>query len=100
MSGNEYLVMCAGWKAGHLDTQGNMDEGFRCIGFVQGWYQELLLLSNIDPKTVCIIRPPDGVTYGQIIDIVSAYIVNHPATRHELAVGLANEAMVAAFPCK
>lgn len=41
---------------------------------------------------------PAGVTYPQIVDVVKAYLSNHPEKRHQVAANLVIEAIAEAFP--
>ncbi len=42
---------------------------------------------------------PEGVTRGQIMDIVKKYLAGHPEERHLPAVVLYYHAIIEAFPC-
>ncbi len=42
----------------------------------------------------------DGVTNGQVRDVVVKYLKDHPEERHFLASILAVKALSKAFPCK
>lgn len=41
-----------------------------------------------------------AVTQGQIVDVVSMYLSNHPEKRHRPALSLFSEALEEAFPCE
>ena len=43
--------------------------------------------------------PPSNVTSGQVADVVSAYLRNHPEMRHYLAASTVALAIQEAFPC-
>lgn len=43
---------------------------------------------------------PDGVTHGQVTDIVRQHLVDSPAERHRSATYLIGSALVKAFPCR
>jgi hypothetical protein len=71
-----------------------------CGGYVTGIVDMLEALSarGVIPKnTLCI---PEGVTKGQLADVVKKYLGEHPERRHLDAGGLVPEALTASFPCK
>jgi len=43
---------------------------------------------------------PDGVTVGQMQDVVVKYLTDHPAFREISFILLATEALTTAFPCR
>ena len=46
------------------------------------------------------ICSPEHTTEGQVRDVVSNFLHDHPETRHYSAPSLAREALRQAFPCK
>jgi len=44
--------------------------------------------------------PPNGVTTGQVRDIVRSYLVRNPSERHMTGDVLINKALRAVWPCK
>jgi hypothetical protein len=43
---------------------------------------------------------PDGVTHGQMVDVVQKYIEENPAIRHLHRLILVRASLIFAFPCK
>ena len=69
-------------------NSGNFMQGF-CVGMIQA----LLVLRRDE-----ICEP--GVTLGQEVRVVAAYIDSRPARLHEPFLSLAYEALKNAWPCK
>ena len=44
--------------------------------------------------------PPQGATYGQASRVVVAYLERNPAKLHMPFIGLARDALIAAWPCR
>ena len=42
---------------------------------------------------------PKGATYGQAMEVLGAWLRNHPATRHEAAIAVVHDALSDAWPC-
>lgn len=99
-SGNEVL----GWCKIFVDTKGNAFQSGRCLGFMEGGRQGLEFASYISIKLKALSKPsfcvPDGVTNGQLGQVLIQYFERHPAELHEPAVGLFSSALVEAFPCR
>lgn len=88
-TGNELLRDCEPTNALSLHCLGYIN-GFRLgFGFVMNRWQ-------IEPKEMCI---PDGVTNGQIRDVVLQYIRENPQTSHESSQFLILWSLSKAFPC-
>lgn len=81
-SGNDLFAKCA-------DTN-SFYNGY-CLGYVvaavDAWDADI---------GICL---PDGVTKGQIKDVVIKYLVDHPDRRHYVAASNVNAALWTAFPC-
>ncbi|MEM1149286.1 MAG: Rap1a/Tai family immunity protein [Pseudomonadota bacterium] len=93
-------------------------EGF-CVGYVAGLVEngvrmafreaygslDNILLGETGPESDshfmaaighCI---PDGATYGQLLDVATSYMKEHPEIRHWGAAALINGSFTEAFPC-
>lgn len=67
-----------------------------CIGFILGVVDGVL----IDTPPDSIICIPDGVSFGQMKDIVLKYMNDNPANLHFPGASLVFYALGEAFPCK
>jgi Ssp1 endopeptidase immunity protein Rap1a len=65
------------------------------LGYIQGVVNSMEVLYSNQPLSCSA----DGVTVGQMVDVVKRYLHNHPETRHEPAVILIATAAREAFPC-
>lgn len=89
-TGNELLVTCES-----TSTASNA----YCIGFIKGVLvteRGLARLPNAPFTAPCI---PEGVTMGQLKDIVVAYLKERPQERHWQGWSLVHNAANNAFPC-
>lgn len=69
-----------------------------CRGYIGGAIDALTLDHFLRGQQACI---PNEVTLGQIIDVVTNYLRDNPASRHNGAALIARVAIVEAFPsCK
>jgi hypothetical protein len=66
------------------------------FGYIQGVVNSMELLYP-DQSPSC---SPDGMTVGQMVDVVKRYLHNHPQTGHEPAVIVIATAAREAFPCE
>jgi len=74
---------------------GTVEHGF-CLGYLAGIADQV----NSNDMTICIPLP-DGVTLGQVTDIVVKALREHRSQqRHGSASALAEWALREAFPCK
>lgn len=83
----ERQMNCVGYLSGVIDT----DELDRIAGAIGKSGH-----GGISRYDFCI---PQGVTFGQVQDIITAYLRNNPSTRHFAAVSLVEYALSDAFPC-
>jgi hypothetical protein len=67
-----------------------------CLGYIDG-VADALDKNIINGYKACV---PDGVTAGQLQDVVVQYLRLNPADRHFLAFGLVADAISKAFPCR
>jgi hypothetical protein len=67
-----------------------------CVGFVVGVVDGVLIDSPPD-SIICV---PDGVSHGQMKDIVLKYMNDNPANLHFPAALLVFFALGEAFPCE
>jgi hypothetical protein len=67
-----------------------------CYGYIAGVADAM----EGDPLLGWRTCLPDGVTVGQIGDVVKAWLGSHPEDRHFVADELVDEALAEAFPCK
>ena len=110
LSGNQYYDTCneypdignaqAGWCSGYL------------IGLVEGTkIGAFNVLTAIEPAETAAemdemtnqflnVCQPDGVNYGQLLDVFVLYMRKNPEARHESARTLLLSAMSEAFPCE
>jgi hypothetical protein len=72
-------------------------KGF-CFGFIMGASE---ILNGIPPSSALRTNriPPEGVTNGQIEDVVKLFLRDHPKQRHLPAAALIIYALADAFPC-
>lgn len=69
-----------------------------CMGVITGLNFEARLSKSVFKKAFFCI--PDSVTFGQQIQVVVAFIDNHPQDMHERFDWLAIKALADAWPCK
>lgn len=69
-----------------------------CVTYLKGVQEGAQAGATFGGK--CIFALPDGVTMGQLRDMVVQHLQSHPATRHYPASGLTVETLVAAWPCQ
>lgn len=89
-TGNELHAVCS--------SRAMIDVGV-CLGFVAGVVDGALMMTRPLPRKEQLICRPDGVTVGQMRDIVVKFLNDKPGNRHvdaEIMVGLA---LANAFPC-
>jgi hypothetical protein len=70
-----------------------------CAGYVRGFSDSLNILHRGFPNFVRICMPWQA-TAGQLIDVVSAYVIAHPADRHRDIDVLIIGALGDAYPCQ
>lgn len=71
-----------------------------CFGYIIGIADGMELIAGVadgDVRSVCY--PADGVTLGQVRDVVIKYLADNPDKRHFPASYLVQNALSAAFPC-
>jgi len=73
-----------------------------CVGYIVGVSDALASGTTNLPVLIfgwraCI---PKNVTIGQVTDVVTKWLREHPQDRHYLATGIVAEALAKAFPCK
>ncbi|MGO9640087.1 MAG: Rap1a/Tai family immunity protein [Candidatus Acidiferrales bacterium] len=99
ISGNEFLSICPN-SALRTNAETTVEEDARnvCLMFVVGYAE------GINDGAQAFASKPDLIgntkTNGQLYDIVSFYIVNHPAERDKALGILILAAMVEAYPKK
>lgn len=67
------------------------------MGFVEG--ARSTEYANPDTKLVERLCLPEGVTFGQVGDIIGRYLEQHPENRHMDAAAISWHATVSSFPC-
>lgn len=84
-SGNAFLSQCDGTR----DTM--------CLGYAAGVYDGIVSAQFFsEEKGICF---PSGMTYGQTLDVLLAWLRNDPAQRH-LSMGvLSYIALRKNYPC-
>jgi hypothetical protein len=89
---------------GLLEICTNLDERAQslCTGYITGVADAFEVYppgnncKSVAASFFCLL---EGVTNGQVKDVVIEYLKSHPATRHELSLGLIVNAFKAAWPC-
>ena len=89
-TGNELLDTC---KSDDADFSAGM-----CAGYISGVISGGRMQAFID-KTKTPFCTPDGVTNGQLYDVVKGYIKQHPEIRHYTGSVLIYIALRESFPC-
>ncbi len=103
MTGNELYAACQEWKKGFVVTNGgrilpkpnsaaNSLQAGLCLGYVRG------ILDSMHPDDD--FRPDPSVGIGQYIDVVLAYLRDHPNSRRISATLASRVALSQAFPEK
>ncbi len=89
-TGNELLETCK--------NESSMFSSGACLGFVQGVTEGLLLQAGTfkQKPLVCL---PEGVTFGQMRDVVVKYLSEHPELRHYTGAQLTVLALANAWKC-
>ncbi len=97
--GNKLLEQCLPSER-FLDSQevpdNALDAGV-CAGFLQGVRNTMYVMSYNRSIKACM---PDGVSNGQALRIVTAYLKKHPESLHEHEAILTVKAFSEAYPCK
>jgi hypothetical protein len=89
-TGNELKSYCTG--------RSGFDSG-RCHGYISGvveWQLIIAAAQRMAPIKYCL---PEGVTYGQIVDIVKKFMADNPDKTHWEASVIIHNAVLNAFPC-
>jgi Rap1a immunity proteins len=82
---------CRGYASDHPPTDFNLELSFK-MGLCAGAIRSFVHLE--------VICPPPKVIDQQAARVIVQYIDARPARMHEKFIGLALEAMQAAWPCK
>jgi hypothetical protein len=88
-NGNGFYTMCANAR----EQQGW--ESVTCLSYVIG----LSDMAKRQSAGTALCVPP-GVTYGQTLDTLMAYMRDRPAERSKSTADLLWNAMTAAYPCR
>lgn len=95
-SGNKLLEKCKG--------ENNIDFGI-CVGYITAVSDEIAFEEKryavVNGKPIAMLRAcvRNGVTAGQLRDIVVKYLTEHPEIRDYSAEGPVGVALASAFPC-
>lgn len=88
-SGNYWLEQCTPTS---LQPRG----GYNCTFFLSGVNEYNRYLQAMGTKLYC---PQDGVTLGQMQNVVLKYLQDNPAQLHHPFIALVIAALTRAFPC-
>ena len=92
IDGNKLFEHCEFFSAARLPPHPlDASKGGYCIGYIQGVHDALQPI-----RVICV---PDGITGGQLGDVVKLYIGNHPENRHRSADELVAAALKEKYPC-
>ena len=91
IDGNKLLEQCEYFGANLPTLPVDASKGGYCIGYTIGVHDALVGTNHF-----CM---PDGVTGGQLGDVVKLYLRNHPEDRHRPADELVAAALKEKFPC-
>ena len=106
------LLTAGEGRADYLDGQDlnkacNAGDAFskgECLGYIEGVHDAGKVLDRGTDKrqwisgwTACV---PDGVSAGQLVEVVKKWLREHPAEWHYAAGGLVTAAFEEAFPCR
>lgn len=86
--GNDLLDVC---------TKGDYFSDGYCLGYIRGLSNGVDMVLYTNKQQICYRQ---GITLGQIRDVVIAYIRRNPAKRNENAMVLVSWASAEAWPCK
>jgi hypothetical protein len=81
LSGNELYQKCTAEAVGKS----------YCVGYVTG-IADVMQIS----KSLCV---PDGVTVGQMVDVIVKYLRDHPEKRHYSVAAATFNTLSQTFPC-
>lgn len=91
LTGNDLLAACESPTGSFLRAQ--------CLGYLEGVFdRDAIARWEGAPHYICAL--PDGVTIGQLFDVVVAYLKENPAVRQQQAASLAATAVREAFCTK
>jgi len=95
LSGSKLLEYCEAY----LSETGSAAKGNTCYGFVTGIEDAHYFFTALDEMSPqwC---PPDNMTAGQLIRVVTKYLQEHPEKLHFAAAGSVSNALKLAFPCE
>ena len=100
-------------ETGHFMTGNQLYEGCSelapsvgyafCLGYVVGW-EEMRVVYEVkqaqaEGRRRVECHPEGGKSHQQKVDVVTAYLCDHPEVRHKPAVMLVLAAFEAAWPC-
>jgi hypothetical protein len=91
--GNKLFQDCQGGDDPRERQQGDpggLTEWGMCLGYILG------VQDALEGSSFCV---PNGVTQGQLKDVVKLWLHDHPETRHLSASSLVAAALKEKFPC-
>jgi hypothetical protein len=106
MTGNDLLPRC---QAAINQADGKMDsktvnvpmlmDVSSCLVYIEGFIDGLHVRDTVEgnPPTLCF--PPEGATGGQMVRVVTKWLLDHPARLHEPSWGLIFLAFQESFLC-
>ncbi|HAD86585.1 MAG TPA: hypothetical protein DCG48_04415 [Rhodospirillaceae bacterium] len=85
----------------YSDCEGEDFKKFKCFGYVVGAYDMHAFMAAAIKRSggKQVICGPDGLTVGQMRDVVVKYLKDNPDKRHHPASILAFAAFADAWPC-
>lgn len=90
------LLLTPAAHGGAFDGNELQEECNQSATFCQGYVAGVFDAESFFP-TLCV---PDEASYGQLVDVVTQWLRDHPERRHESAVRLVVQAINEKFPCK
>lgn len=99
-TGNDMMSAFSACDRMHNQRANFVFDGYICWhlnGYIEGITDEMNVLCSGDMST-CPFKEPDGVTHGQMYDVIRQYLTNHPANRQESSQLQILRALVDAWP--
>ena len=93
-SGNQLFDSCTAKEGSTLYFQRQA----RCNAYIIGVYETTIFFAQYNDvgKMICV---PDGVTAGQLVDVVTNYMSQHPENRHYVASNIVLISLGVTFRC-
>lgn len=91
-----YPIHSGNWLLQRCESDNLAHQSF-CLGYITAAFAGMEVLLQYNNKDFCV---PEGVTQGQMEEVVVRYLRRNPKDRHLSAVVLTGLAAMEAWPCR